>query len=84
LIAAHVLLLKIVFSCFHFCFVDVQQLSPVFFQAVFGCQNVTLKFFSDTLNSESQDMVLPCIEVKRFEESMFSCKRLLQLTAAML
>jgi len=30
-----------------------------FFEVFFGCQN-------DTLNSESQDMVLPCIEVKRF------------------
>jgi len=29
-------------------------------------------------------MVLPCIEVKRFEESMFSCTWLLQQTAAML
>jgi len=29
-------------------------------------------------------MVLPCIEVKRFEESMFSCPWPLQQTAAML
>jgi len=29
-------------------------------------------------------MVLPCIEVKRFEKSMFSCTWLLQQTAAML
>jgi len=29
-------------------------------------------------------MVLPCIEAKRFEESMFSCTCLLQQTAAML
>jgi len=45
--------------------------------AVSGCQN-------DTLNSESQNMVLPCIEAKRFEESSFSCTWLLQQTAAML
>ena len=29
-------------------------------------------------------MVLPCFEIKRFEESMFSCTLLLQQTAAML
>jgi len=29
-------------------------------------------------------MVLPCLELKRFEESMFSCTWLLQQTAAML
>jgi len=29
-------------------------------------------------------MVLPCIEVKQFKESMFSCTWLLQQTAAML
>jgi len=28
-------------------------------------------------------MVLPCIEEKRFEESVLSCKWLLQQTAAM-
>jgi len=38
----------------------------------------------DTLNSEGQDMILPCPEVKRFEENMFSCTWLLQQTAAML
>jgi len=37
-----------------------------------------------TLNDESQDIVLPCIEVKRYEESMFSCTWLLQQTAAIL
>jgi len=42
----------------------------------FGCQNDTLKFCNDTLNSESRDIVLPCIEVKRFEEEK-------QQTAAM-
>jgi len=42
-----------------------------------------LKFCNDTLNSESRDMVLPCIEVKRFEEeSVFSYTWLLQQTAA--
>jgi len=41
-------------------------------------QNDTLKFCNDTLNSERQDMVLPCIEVKRIEERMFSCTWLLQ------
>jgi len=50
----------------------------VFFYAVFECQNDTLISCNDTLNSESQDMVLPCIEVKRFEDSMFSCTWLLQ------
>jgi len=39
---------------------------------------------NDTPKSESLDMVLPCIEAKRFEESMLSCSWLLQLTAAML
>jgi len=29
-------------------------------------------------------MVLPCLEVKRFEENMFFCTWLLQQTAAML
>ena len=48
------------------------------FLSIFGCQNGTLKFCNDTINSESQDMVLPCIEVKRIEESMSSCTRLLQ------
>jgi len=48
------------------------------FLSIFGCQNDTLKFCNDTINSESQDMVLPCIEVKRIEESMSSCTRLLQ------
>jgi len=43
-----------------------------------SCQNHTLKFFNYTLNFGSKDMVLPCIEVKRFEESMFSCTWLLQ------
>ena len=41
-----------------------------------------LKFCSDTLNSESQGMGLPCIEVKRFDERMFPerghCNRRLQ------
>jgi len=41
-------------------------------------------FWNDTLNFENQEVVLPCIEVKRFEESMFSCTWLLQQTAAML
>jgi len=36
----------------------------VFFKAVFGCQNDTLKFCNDTLNSDSPDIVLPCIEIK--------------------
>jgi len=35
-----------------------------FFQAVFGCQNDTLKFCNDILKFESQYMILPCIEVK--------------------
>jgi len=56
----------------------------VFFYAVFGCQNDTLKFCNDTLNSEGQDVVLPCLEVKRFEEKMVFCTWLLQQTAAML
>jgi len=43
------------------------------FSTVLGCQNNTLKFCNDTPNSE-----LPCIEVKRFEESLFSCTWLLQ------
>jgi len=55
----------------------------VFFQAVFGYQNDTLNFCSVTLNSEIVDMVLPCIEAKRFEISMFSWTWLLQQTAAM-
>jgi len=54
------------------------------FQAVFGYQNDTLKVCNDTLNSESLNMVLPCIVEKRFEISMFSCTWLLQQTAAML
>jgi len=54
------------------------------FYAVFGCQSDTLKFCNDTLNSESVDMVLLCIEVKRFEISMFSCTWLFQQTAAIL
>jgi len=49
----------------------------VFFKPFLG-----LKFWNDTLNSESQDMVLPCIEVKRIEENMFSCTWLLQHMAA--
>jgi len=48
------------------------------------CQNDTLKFWDDTLSSESLDMVLLCIEAKQFEESMFSCTWPLQQTAAML
>jgi len=55
--------------------------TSVSFKDVFGCQNDTLKFCNDTLNSESQDMVFPCIEVKRMEESMFSCTWLLQQMA---
>ena len=54
------------------------------FEVSFGCQNDTLNLGNDTLNSESQDVVLPCVEVKRFEESMFSCTWLLQQTAATL
>jgi len=54
------------------------------FQAVFGCQNGTLTFCNDTLNSDSQDMVFACIEAKRFEESMISCTWLLQQTSTML
>jgi len=47
-------------------------LESVFFKAVFRCQNDILKFCNDTLNSESQEgMVLPCIEVKRFEKTCF-------------
>jgi len=42
----------------------------------------TLKFCNDTLNSESLDMVLLRIQVKQFEESMFSCTWLLQQTVA--
>ena len=55
----------------------------MFFSAVLGCQNDTLKFCNDTLNSEGQDMILPRHEVKRFEENMFSCNWLLQQTATM-
>jgi len=54
------------------------------FLSRFGCQNDTLKFCNDTLNSQGQDMVLPCIEVKIFEESIFSCTWPLQQTAGML
>jgi len=45
-------------------------------QAVFGCQNDTLKVCNDTLNFENQDMVLLSAEVKRFDENMlFSTTR---------
>jgi len=43
------------------------------FQAVFLYQSNILKFFNCALNFVSQGMVLSCTEVKRFEESMFSC-----------
>jgi len=46
------------------------------FYTVFGCQNDTLKFCNDTLNSEGQDVVLPCLEVKRFEENMAVAARM--------
>ena len=62
----------------------IQSQRPVFFKAFFGCQNDTLKFCNDTLNSESLDTILPCIEVKRFEINMFSCTWRLQQTAGML
>ena len=52
-----------------------------FFKPFFGFQNETLKFCNDTLNSESQDLILPCIEVKRNKVSMFSCTWLLQQMA---
>ena len=61
--------------------VDNEGCSSVF-QVVFRGQNYILNFFNDTLHSESQDMVLPFIEVKRIEESMFSCTWLLQQMAA--
>ena len=54
------------------CFAE-HTISQCFFQAVFGCQNDTLKFWNDTLNSENQNMDLLCIEVKRFEINTFSC-----------
>jgi len=45
-------------------------------QAVFGCQNDTLKVCNDTPNFENQDMVLLSAEVKRFDENMlFSTTR---------
>jgi len=55
-----------------------------YFWAVFGCQNDTLNFFNDILNSESQNMVLAFLEVKRFEGNMFSWTWLLQQTAAII
>jgi len=60
---------------------EVDQKSQWFFKPFLGVK-LTLKFCDDTLNSESQDMVLPCIEAKRIEESMFSCPWLLQQMAA--
>jgi len=52
-----------------------------FFKPFFGVKMThTLKFCNGTLHFENQDMVLPCIKVKRFGESGFSCcTRLLQL-----
>jgi len=41
-------------------------------------QNDTLKFCNDTQNSESQDMVLPCIEVKACIPARGCCNRRLQ------
>ena len=38
----------------------------MFSLGVFECQNDSLKFCNDTLNSESLDMVLPCAEAKLF------------------
>jgi len=53
-----------------------------FLGVILGCQNDTLKFCNDTLNPESRNMDLLCIEVKGFEISMFSyrsyCNRRLQ------
>jgi len=57
--------------------------SPVFFKPFLGVK-MTPKFCDGTLNSESRDVILPCIEVKRFEENMLFCTQLLQQTAAML
>jgi len=55
---------------------------PVFFKAVFGCQNDTLKYCNDATNSEILDIVLPCIKVQRLEVSMITCTWLLQQTVA--